>query len=58
MTTSDILPTDVVVTTPAPAVSVRPIVPPAPERGEDLRVGVSAPVTGRGLPPVSPTLTP
>ncbi|GAA2211748.1 hypothetical protein GCM10009850_072080 [Nonomuraea monospora] len=31
-------------------ISVKPIVLPAPERGEDLRVRVSAPVTGRDLP--------
>jgi pimeloyl-ACP methyl ester carboxylesterase len=35
---------------PTPVVSVRPVVLPAPDRGEDLRVGVSAPVTGRELP--------
>ncbi|TMQ95305.1 chlorophyllase, partial [Actinomadura soli] len=34
----------------APIVSVKPIVLPAPERGEDLHVRVSAPVTGRDLP--------
>jgi len=31
-------------------VSVKPVVLPAPGRGEDLRVRVSAPVTGHGLP--------
>ncbi|MFK4547765.1 putative dienelactone hydrolase [Streptomyces tendae] len=36
----------------APVVSVKPVVLPAPERGEDLRVHVSAPVTGHGLPVV------
>jgi dienelactone hydrolase len=36
--------------TAAPIVSVKPIVLPAPERGEDLQVRVSAPVSGRGLP--------
>jgi hypothetical protein len=36
--------------TPAPVVSVKPAVIPAPGRGEDLRVRVSAPVTGRELP--------
>ncbi|WP_438804306.1 alpha/beta hydrolase family protein [Nocardia noduli] len=35
---------------PAPVVSVKPIVLPAPERGDDLRVRVSAPVTGQALP--------
>ncbi|MBO2465356.1 alpha/beta hydrolase family protein [Actinomadura violacea] len=34
----------------APIVSVKPIVLPAPERGEDLHVRVSAPVTGHDLP--------
>ncbi|MEU6408114.1 chlorophyllase [Microbispora sp. NPDC046933] len=33
-----------------PIVSVKPIVLPAPERGEDLHVRVSAPVAGRDLP--------
>jgi dienelactone hydrolase len=37
---------------PAPAVSVKPIVLPAPERGDDLQVRVSAPVAGRDLPVV------
>ncbi|QFG22962.1 alpha/beta fold hydrolase [Actinomadura sp. WMMB 499] len=34
----------------SPIVSVKPIVLPAPERGDDLHVRVSAPVTGRDLP--------
>ncbi|MQY08893.1 alpha/beta hydrolase family protein [Actinomadura macrotermitis] len=34
----------------SPIVSVKPIVLPAPERGEDLHVRLSAPVTGRDLP--------
>ncbi|MEV4753552.1 chlorophyllase [Micromonospora sp. NPDC049559] len=34
----------------APVVSVRPVLLPAPGRGEDLRVRVSAPATGRDLP--------
>ncbi|MFG3258976.1 alpha/beta hydrolase family protein [Streptomyces sp. NPDC048172] len=37
---------------PAPVISVRPVVLPAPGRGEDLRVRVSAPVTGDALPAV------
>lgn len=37
---------------PAPVVSVRPVVLPAPGRGEDLRVRVSAPMAGGGLPVV------
>lgn len=35
-----------------PLVSVKPVVVPAPDRGEDLRVRVSAPTTGRDLPVV------
>lgn len=37
---------------PTPIVSVKPVVLPAPERGYDLRVRVSAPVTGNNLPVV------
>ena len=33
-----------------PIVSVKPVVLPAPERGEDLQVRLSAPATGSGLP--------
>ncbi|MFJ3020343.1 alpha/beta hydrolase family protein [Streptomyces tendae] len=36
----------------APVVSVKPVVLPAPERAKDLRVRVSAPVSGHGLPVV------
>ncbi|MFC8333265.1 alpha/beta hydrolase family protein [Streptomyces olivaceus] len=36
----------------APVVSVKPVVLPAPERGTDLRVRVSAPATGEDLPVV------
>ncbi|MYS76420.1 chlorophyllase, partial [Streptomyces sp. SID5926] len=39
-------------TATAPVVSVKPVVLPAPERGRDLRLRVSAPVTGHGLPVV------
>lgn len=42
--------TDVAMEAPAPVVSVKPVVIPAPGRGADLRVRVSAPVTGRQLP--------
>jgi predicted dienelactone hydrolase len=42
--------TDVAIDAAAPIVSVRPVVLSAPGRGEDLRVRVSAPVTGRELP--------
>jgi fermentation-respiration switch protein FrsA (DUF1100 family) len=37
---------------PTPVVSVAPITLPAPDRGEDLPVRVSAPVDGRNLPVV------
>ncbi|WP_216894071.1 alpha/beta hydrolase family protein [Nocardia alni] len=36
--------------TPTPVVSVKPVVLPAPQRGADLRIRVSAPVTGGDLP--------
>ncbi|MGV9849896.1 alpha/beta hydrolase family protein [Streptomyces sp. NPDC003442] len=42
-------------TVPAPTtaiISVKPVVLPAPERGDDLRVRVSAPASGTGLPVV------
>ncbi len=38
------------VSAPTPVVSVRPVALPAPGRGEDLQVRVSAPATGRELP--------
>jgi pimeloyl-ACP methyl ester carboxylesterase len=41
---------DEVVSTPLPVISVRPVVLPAPGRGEDLQVRVSAPATGDELP--------
>src|SRR6476659_8249761 len=41
---------DEVVSTPIPVISVRPVPLPAPGRGEDLRVRVSAPATGDDLP--------
>jgi dienelactone hydrolase len=34
----------------APVVSVKPVVLPAPDRGEDLRMRISAPATGTDLP--------
>lgn len=40
------------VTAPSPVVSVSPVVLPAPERGVDLPVRVSAPATGEHLPVV------
>ncbi|MEO3884008.1 chlorophyllase [Nonomuraea sp. B5E05] len=42
--------TDLAAGSPTPAVSVKPVVLPAPGRGEDLQIHVSAPVTGTGLP--------
>ncbi|TQS16191.1 chlorophyllase [Microbispora hainanensis] len=42
--------TDVAVGAPTPVISVKPVVLPAPGRGEDLRVRVSAPATGNELP--------
>ena len=35
---------------PTPVLSVSPVVLPAPERGQDLRLRVSAPITGNQLP--------
>jgi predicted dienelactone hydrolase len=43
---------DDAVDAPAAIVSVKPVVLPAPGRGADLQVRVSAPVTGRDLPVV------
>ncbi|WP_306368329.1 chlorophyllase [Nocardiopsis sp. CC223A] len=37
---------------PTPVISIRPVVLPAPERGADLHVRVSAPATGTGPLPV------
>jgi hypothetical protein len=36
--------------TPVPVVSIKPIVLPAPDRGDDLQLRVNAPRTGRDLP--------
>lgn len=41
---------DEIVSAPTPVVSVKPVVLPSPDRGEDVQVRVSAPVTGRELP--------
>ena len=41
---------DDIVSTPTPVVSVSPVVLPAPGRGEDVQVRVSAPATGHELP--------
>jgi len=50
MTETEMAATDVAIDTPAPIVSVKPVTLSAPGRGEDLRVRVSAPATGRELP--------
>ncbi|WP_461007333.1 alpha/beta hydrolase family protein [Streptomyces capparidis] len=52
MTTSDTPTALITAPAPAPVVSVKPVVLPAPGRGADLRVRVSAPLTGRALPVV------
>jgi hypothetical protein len=41
---------DAAIGTPTTTISVRPLVLPAPGRGEDLQVRVSAPTTGHDLP--------
>jgi predicted dienelactone hydrolase len=41
---------DAAVGTPTSVISVRPVVLPAPGRGEDLQVRVTAPTTGSDLP--------
>ncbi|GAA2311084.1 chlorophyllase [Streptomyces kunmingensis] len=50
MPTPVITPSGIPLTTATPVVSVKPIVLPAPERGTDLHVRVSAPVAGNELP--------
>ncbi|WP_336216222.1 alpha/beta hydrolase family protein [Nonomuraea sp. LPB2021202275-12-8] len=42
--------TDLAVSAPTPVVSVQPVILPAPGRGDDLQVRVSAPATGSDLP--------
>lgn len=42
--------TDVARNAPTPIVSVKPVILPAPGRGVDLQVRISAPTTGTGLP--------
>ncbi len=41
---------EVTIGSPVPVVSIRPIVLPAPDRGDDLQVRVTAPRSGRELP--------
>nr|UDM84252.1 chlorophyllase [Streptomyces sp.] len=50
MTASDIAITDLRLTDPTPVVSVKPVTLESPGRGEDLKVRISAPATGTGLP--------
>ncbi|MFD3838227.1 alpha/beta hydrolase family protein [Streptomyces sp. NPDC058642] len=50
MTASGAAATDVAITAPAPIVSVKPVVLEGPGRSEGLRVRISAPATGSGLP--------
>ena len=52
MNASPLPSTDLLLGAPAPVVSVKPVVLPAPGRGTDLHVRVSAPATGRDLPVV------
>jgi Alpha/beta hydrolase family len=47
---SDMTMTDVAISAPTPVVSVKPVVLPTPNRGEDLHVRVTAPAIGRELP--------
>ncbi|HMO74378.1 MAG TPA: hypothetical protein PKD99_01160 [Sphingopyxis sp.] len=44
------VPLDPAAVEPVPVVSVSPVVLPAPERGQDLQLRVSAPVSGQSLP--------
>ncbi|MFC7330437.1 alpha/beta hydrolase family protein [Marinactinospora rubrisoli] len=50
MTATDPVTVDLAIGTPTPVVSVQPVVLSVPGRGDDLRVRVSAPETGRDLP--------
>ncbi|WP_188192004.1 alpha/beta hydrolase family protein [Nonomuraea sp. SYSU D8015] len=50
MSQSAMVATDVVTSAPTSVVSMKPVVLPAPGRGEDLQVRVSAPATGGDLP--------
>ncbi len=50
MSESDNATMDVAIGAPVPIVSVKPVVLPAPGRGEELQVRVSVPATGQGLP--------
>ncbi|MFD8418136.1 alpha/beta hydrolase family protein [Streptomyces sp. NPDC059466] len=50
MPETDVATAPALTVTPTPVVSVRPVVLPAPGRGEDLQVRVSAPTTGHDLP--------
>lgn len=50
MSETNLAHTDVAISAPTPVVSVQPVVLPAPGRGEDLQVRVSAPALGHELP--------
>ncbi|GAA2955626.1 MULTISPECIES: alpha/beta hydrolase family protein [Streptomyces] len=50
MAITDTASTGIPVTAATPVISVKPLVLPAPDRGQDLRVRISAPATGRDLP--------
>jgi pimeloyl-ACP methyl ester carboxylesterase len=50
MTTSDTVAVGAVPTRTTPIISVRPVVIPVPERGDDLQVRVSAPESGSRMP--------
>ncbi|MGW6739179.1 alpha/beta hydrolase family protein [Streptomyces sp. NPDC055025] len=50
MTASNTATMDLAVTAPTPVVSVKPVELEAPDRGEDLRLRISAPATGSELP--------
>lgn len=45
-------PTDSVIGPPTATLSTRPVILPAPERGDDLQVRVTTPCSGKGLPVV------
>jgi predicted dienelactone hydrolase len=49
---SDTTPADAGTDSTTPVISVRPVTLAAPNRGQDLRVRVSAPTTGHDLPVV------
>jgi fermentation-respiration switch protein FrsA (DUF1100 family) len=50
MSHTELAAVDAAIDTPTSVISIRPVVLPAPGRGEDLQVRVTAPMTGRDLP--------